>query len=566
MRARIFKLRTRFGLTLFSGLIVGCSKPPTFVPQPYTSKELLSPGDASPREGMTHRQVLEKIFAPQPSCDAGRDLRAPALIRRLTRDEYQNTIRDLFQFTSDLREFIPADEQVLGFRNNSSLNLVSVDHAVAYSRSAGRIADQVLDKKWKDLASCSFEQEGRACIEQFLRDRLLQIWRRPAREEEIQDLLKLYDVGAALSPREGAKLLIRSLLSAPAFLYRTELGKTGQLDAYEWASALSYFFWASTPDAQLLARAADGSLLQDEVLSAEIQRLLTDPKARDGVKAFAESWLAYSQVLAVNKDGNKFPDFTSQIRVLLAQETEDTFDALVRKQGADFKSLMLLDTSLGNEALATYYGVPLEKDADGNTLLKFQGQGRRGIWGQASVLASLSYAHETHPIKRAVFIRQHLLCEELVPPPPTLNIQPPPPREGASTRERFAAHSSVGACKGCHVRIDGIGFGIEDFDPIGRQRTVDNGRPVDASGQAYDIDQQTQNFQGQAQLSEILARSTRAQRCFALQWYRMAHGRIEQEADICAIRELGDRMQSGLSVRDLMIQTITHPSYRQRRF
>lgn len=512
---------------------------------------------------LSHRKVLEKIFAPNVDCSAP-SATVPAQLRRLTRSEFRLTIEGIFGGSFEILKDLPPDESVFGFNNNAALNMVSIDHAVAYARVADRVATTALSRGLRAEIACeeTASPEALASCAQRLIDKFgPRAWRRPLREAETEALKKVFAVGSESGLDAGIKLTIRALLTAPAFLYRSEIGKSGTLDPYEWASALSYFFWSQGPDDALLAKAKDGSILQDEVLQAEVARLLASPRAKEGLKAFADAWTGYAQVLEVGKDQSRFPSFTSEARVRLAQETEDLFDHLVRQTDATYADLLLSDYSFGPQELAAYYQVPWDPSS---RRLDFSGAERRGLLGQASILASLSYAHETHPIKRGKFVRERILCEELLPPPPTINIQPPPPKEGATTRERFAAHSSQPVCKGCHVRIDGIGFGLEDFDAAGLFRTQDNGKAVDRSGELFDVDGQTKPFQGGRELVELLARSERAERCFAVQWFRQAYGRIETEADVCKIRSLGDAFHGGLSVRELMVKVITDPSYRQR--
>ncbi len=542
--------RILLGFALFGGL--ACNEE-----APLSHSQALAPKIET--RALSHKKILDKIFAPSSECSADAGSVAVQL-RRLTRHELRLSVENLFNLNLDIEKDLPPDESVFGFKNNSSLNLVSIDHAVAYARVADKIALAVLDKGLMTELACS-EADGQACASRLIQEWGPRIWRRPLSNAEIPALENVYAIGAEAGIKNGLQLTLRALLTAPAFLYRSEIGKDGKLDPYEWASALSYFFWSSGPDAELLAKAADGSLLNDQVLAQEVQRLLASPRAKEGLKSFVDSWTGYSQVLQVSKDMSRFPQFNSETRVQLARETEDFFDHVVRSSNGSLQDLLLADYSLGDQTLAAYYQVPWES-ASGR--LDFSAQERRGILGHASILASLSYAHETHPIKRGTFIREHILCEELLPPPPTLMIQPPPPKEGATTRERFAAHTAQPVCKGCHIRIDGVGFGMEDFDAIGMLRTKDNNKAVDSSGELFDVDGQTRTYQGGRQLTELLGKSERVERCFALQWFRQAYGRVESEADICTIRSLGSEFHAGMSIRDLMVKVITHPSYRHR--
>ncbi len=551
----------RAALSVFACFFwVACGRPSTAVPASANSQEGAARSLAAT---LGHRQVLEKIFSAAYDCSAGPEA-SPGQLRRLTRAEYSRSAQDALGLALSYEKDLPPDEAVFGFKNNTGLNVVTVDHAVAYARAAQKMAEEFVDTLWVPALSCG-PDGGESCARQFLDRYGRRLWRRPLTGEETQKLLAIYQAGAEVGGRAGALLMLRGLLTAPAFLYRSELGQgeKRQLDAYQWASSLSYFFWSSGPDDALLNRAADGSLMAEDGFKSEIDRLLSSPKARDGLKSFADSWTGYTQVLQVSKDTNRYPLFDGAMRQRLALETEDFFDRIIRQQDGRFADLLGADYTFGDASLAAFYEAPVDR---GTQRIDLSSKPRRGILGHGSILASLAYAGETNPIKRGKFVREHLLCEELLPPPPTLNIQPPPPKEGASTRERFAVHSSLPACKGCHLRLDGAGFGLEDFDAIGRYRTTDAGKPVDASGTLYDLDGTNRAFAGGRQMSEALMQAERSERCFALQWYRMAHGRVESEADVCAVRQLAEELKRGLTVRELMIKVITQSSYRQRSY
>jgi hypothetical protein len=459
---------------------------------------------------------------------------------------------------------IPQEQKVLGFKNNADVSLISSDHAAAYNGVARQISQEFVSNRWATVVSCPISA-GQSCAETFLKDYAPLVWRRAVTDAEIQSLLQLYKTGAGVSPEDGMKLMIRGLLMSPHFLYRSELGQEGKLDAYERASALSFFFWNTTPDRELFRLAQSGELNSDAVFLQQAQRLLQNERAKAGLKAFADAWLNYSAVLNVNKDAVKFPQFNSSLRQLLAAETEDFFNHVVRTEKAGFEELFSADYSLGNQALADFYKSTLVRDGQIQKL-SFTNQNRRGLLGHASILSSLAYATETGPIQRGVFVREHILCEVMAPPPANLQIVPPAPREGATTRERFAEHTASAACSGCHTRIDGVGFGMEDFDAVGLLRSMDHGKPVDSSGRMVGLDGKDFDFNGTMELTQSLATSERAQKCMVVQAFRMAHGRLESESDICSIRRMSQVfVEKKMSVADLLIMIATDASYTNRR-
>ncbi len=519
------------------------------------------PVDISPA---TLRANLEKIFDNDASCDNAVDSGSKSQLRLLTRDEYNRTVRDLFLLTNDFQNSIPAEQKVLGFRNNAQFALVSSDHAAAYSQTAKDISLLVVEPtQWSKLMPCAVS-EGATCAQKFIDTFGTRIWRRLVTDAEKQSLLTLHQVGSDGGAAAGMQLVIRGLLSSPNFLYRSEIGRDGKLTPFEKASALSYFFWGTTPDLELLSTATSGALTDEKILLAQAQRLLGDNRAKEGIKAFADAWLGYTDVLSVNKDASKYPQFNSALRQSLSTETEDFIDYVIRQKKSGWDELMLANYSLGDQGLADFYKAQIST-VDGVSKINYPDQTRKGLLGHASLLASLAHANETGPIQRGKFVREHLLCDILSPPPANLLIQPPAPRIGATTRERFAEHTSVEPCKSCHVKIDGVGFGMEDFDAIGLYQSMDNGKPVDASGQVVGLDGKTVDIKGTGELSSALAQSTRGRKCFAVQAWRMAQGRLESEEDVCNLRKLGNAfVDQNMSMAQLLIQVITDPSYSQR--
>ncbi|MCX6129362.1 MAG: DUF1592 domain-containing protein, partial [Proteobacteria bacterium] len=192
--------------------------------------------------------------------------------------------------------------------------------------------------------------------ESFIRRYGSQVWRRPLSELELQSLMQLYSVGSNIDTSYGMQTMLRGLLSSPNFLYRKEIGQVGALDAYEIASGLSYFFWGSTPDQSLSQAAQSGQLLDPNILLEQAQRLLLDSKAKEGSKSLADAWLNSNAVLSVNKDSQRYPGFTSQLRLLLAKETEDFFDYALRYKKSGFEELFTANYSLGDQALARFSG------------------------------------------------------------------------------------------------------------------------------------------------------------------------------------------------------------------
>lgn len=524
-----------------------------------------TPGGTTPIENPNtpeaRKETIETIMlsagdAADDSCKA-KPLKGRASLRLLTKDEYQNSVKSILKVSGDYRSKLPRDAVFEGFRNNVDFGRVSEDHAALYLEAAIEIADEI-NGNIKSLGGCSAVDE--ACASKFIDAIGRKLWRRPLETAEKDSLKGTYKAGAGSSVRHGMTMMISRMLMSPNFLYRSEIGKDGALTPYELASALSYFFWGTSPDDSLIALAASGKLSEEATLVAEAQRLLKDEKSRFATTEFARAWLDPQSVKGAIKDESIFPGFSQTIRDAMAAEAEDTFDFMVRDD-LKFENLFNSDFSIGNSTLARYYGAELKGDK-----ISFAGTSRKGVLGYGAVLSLLASPKETHPIRRGNFVLGKVFCQYPDPTPPGLNVAVPEYDPKMSTRERFAKHTESQACASCHKAIDGIGLGMEDFDGAGLFRENQAGKKVDTSGVIVNIDgRASSSFSGLGSLSDYIAKSKQAKRCFAVEWYRLAHGHMERPQDICAMRDVANSFESGdMSLGELLVRIITHPSYRSK--
>jgi hypothetical protein len=238
-------------------------------------------------------------------------------------------------------------------------------------------------------------------------------------------------------------------------------------------------------------------------------------------------------------------------------------------QGGTLDALLLADYSFLNEALARHYGVP---GVTGGELRRqaLGGAPRVGLLGHGSVLASYSHSDQSSPIKRGLFIRRRLLCQELPAPPPNAGGVPRVD-PGATTRERFRQHSDSAFCRGCHQFIDGVGFGLERYDAIGAYRERENGLAIDSDGDLSDLEGLGTGthapYRSLRELAQLLASSERAGVCFTRQVLRAAHGQHEDVAeDLCALGSLSRGFRaSGRSIPELLIAITQLPEFVLRR-
>jgi hypothetical protein len=334
------------------------------------------------------------------------------------------------------------------------------------------------------------------------------LFRRPLSDAETQRWTTLAQdsLKAGESPLGTLRLMLEGLLLSPAFLYHPTPSPTGPdlhgtrlIDEFTLASRLSYFLWSAPPDDRLLQLAATSQLRAR--LPAEFDRMLADWRARALTENFTGQWLQLRDLANHSPDYDRFKDFY-KVQNDLKRETETFFDHLIR-ENQPVLDLLTADYTFLNERLAKYYGIPNVK-GDKLQKVSLQDSPRGGVLTHASLLAVTSTPTRTSPVKRGKFLLENILG---TPPPPAPEGVPPIDerkgrREKITLREQLAAHRANASCAGCHAFLDPVGFAFEHFDPIGRYRTEDNGKPIDASGQLV----RGQTFQNLADLRAILAR------------------------------------------------------------
>jgi hypothetical protein len=315
-----------------------------------------------------------------------------------------------------------------------------------------------------------------ACARTNLADLVRRAFRRPATDDEIEGLMPFFHQGDTID--QGMPLAVESILVSPRFLFRFE--PAAGLDDFQFASRLSYFLWSSMPDDQLFQLAAEHRLRDPEVLRAQIQRMLADPKARALVENFGGQWLQTRNLESLQPDPEKFPQFNAELRRDMRHETELFFQSIIRDNRPIVDFLAANYTFL-NQRLAAFYGIPGIEGAQFRRVELPPDSHRGGILTQASVLTVSSYPARTSPVIRGKWILENLLDAAPPPPPPNVpKLDETSLGVTATVRQRLEQHRANPACKSCHARMDPLGFGLENYDAIGHWRTQDGDLPIDA--------------------------------------------------------------------------------------
>lgn len=493
-----------------------------------------------------------------PSCDTAQP--GPSPIRRMTRFEYNNTLRDLLGDTTSPAADFGVEEEALGFNNNAANLVTSVALAEKYMLAAEAISARATEPLSKSV-SCDPAAAGEdACAKSFIASFGKRAFRRPLEQSEQDSLFALYQTGrAAADFREGIRMVIEAALQSPEFLYRVEIASIPgpnpgivRLSDWEMASRLSYFLWGTMPDDALFQAAEAGKLNTKEQIEAQAQRMLDDPRAHDNIREFHRQWLDYERIANVGKDVALFPTWSPTLRDLMREETERFIDAAVFSEGGDLATLLLGTFSFVNPELANFYGLPAPTSGEFERVELDPNQ-RAGLLTMGSLLTINAHSNQTSPVHRGKLVREVFLCDIMPPPPPNVMITVPAPDPNSTARDRFAQHSTDPACHGCHELMDPIGFGFENYDGVGIWRTEENGQLIDATGTIIksDIDG---DFNGVVELAHKLTDSKKAQSCYTKQWFRYAYGRGETAQDQCSMDGINAEFKatSG-NVKDLLL-------------
>jgi hypothetical protein len=395
-------------------------------------------------------------------------------------------------------------------------------------------------------------------------------YRRPITTEELDRLMKLFNAGYKNggSFDGGMQLAMEGILVSPNFLFRVELdpknsgAQVRALNDYELASRLSYFLWSSMPDDELLDLAAAGKLHQDAVLNQQVKRMLADPKAQALADNFAGQWLQLRKLAIIEPNPKQFPGIDNEMKNYMATETKMFFNSVLQnnKPITDFIDC---DYSYINGPLAKLYGI------EGVTGDQFERvkveEPRGGVLTQASVLTVTSNPTRTSPTKRGKWVLEQILGTPPPPPPPGVSQINDEKKQlsGATIRKLMEEHRKNPMCAACHAKMDPLGFGLDNFDAVGRWRTKDGSFDVDSTGTLPS----GESFKGASDLKKILLRDKpEFARALAEKLLTYGLGRGMESADKCSIDAIVKRSaENDYRFESLLIAVIDSDPFRKRK-
>jgi hypothetical protein len=508
---------------------------------------------------------------------------APVLVptprlARLSYPQWSNTVRDLLMIDdiSDIEAGVSRDALV-GFDNEADALYVGEALRAELATAAEKLAERVtgdpaaLDRLIPAQAPSDTAGRARAFIVAFG----MRAFRRPLTDAEVTAHLALFDQGPTLYPEgdafnAGINLVIQAMLQSPHFLYRTELATPAAgavkvpLDGYEVASKLAFALTNTMPDEELFAAAAAGQLSDPAQVAAHAARLIDGPGGTVGLSNFQLQVFRLGTYDGITRDTAVFPDFTPQTPAAMRAEVLQFLDWILR-DGRGVKDFYTAPVGFVSAPLAPLYGITGNFSNDTLTKVDLDPTQRSGLLTQPGFLSSFITGEDPDIIHRGVYIAQRILCVELPPPSPDATPLPPLP-PNVTNRERVERTTGVGTCgAGCHAAlINPLGYAFENYDAIGKYRTLDHGLPVNAADMA-ELDGEYRSFTNGVELSHLLAEAKQTHDCYAQKLMGYLHGRQVATEEKTMVDYYARLSRAGMvSLRDLELALVTSESFLNR--
>lgn len=484
---------------------------------------------------------------------------APEIVmRRLTLDQYQQAIHDVFGPTIEVGGRFDPDFRANGLLAVGAARVgVSSSGMERYDGVARKVASQVVDEDHRDfLVGCKPANEKASdekCATQFLGNIGELLYRRPLTPAELRARVDAANAAATKLGDfyKGLESTLATMLFSPQFLFRLQEAeeypkRSGRyrLDAYSKASQLSFLLWNAAPDPQLLAAARSGALGTQKGLAKEVDRLLASPRLEAGVRAFFSDMLGLDGLDAVAKDSQLFRKFTGDVLVDAREQTlRIVVDHLLTKNG-DYRDLFTTRTTFLTPLLGSVYRIPVDVPDGGWQKYEYPVSGARaGILTQIAFLAEYGHAGSSSPTLRGKAVREVVLCQRVPDPPANVDFSITQDTHNPAyrtARDRLKAHAANPVCAGCHKITDPIGLALENFDSIGEFRTTENEAQIDASGVLDGI-----NFDDAAGLGKAVHGNPNATSCVVNRAFSYGAGRAPTRDDANFIKSLETDFKSG---------------------
>jgi len=505
---------------------------------------------------------------PVPLCD---DLGSSPL-RRISSAQYAHMVQDLLppEFAQQALavEMFPHTVIDDGFSTYATANTVSSSESIAIEDNAEQIAEIFLENietyapQMMSCLSPGFSPDDiESCIDTFIAEFGLRVFRRPLTDGELDIVTTLYDdVAAEDGPELALAALVQYFLQAPAFLYMAERAGDGDqqyvaLDPYELAARIALLMTDSLPDEELLAAAAEGRLSTREEVEAQARRLLDSPNLSRGFVRFHHEWMRGFSLDAASR---VHPLWNEDVHAAASEELGTFAQWFLDETDGTVSTLLSTTAFSPDDRLSEIYAAGADEPGAGP---------RPGILTTAAAMSAQAHAEATSLVSRGAFVRSHVLCMSVPAFPGDVDIDGTlgDYSELPTARERLEPLMLEPSCAGCHVGINPLGFAFEVYDWAGAYRSTENGSPIDTTAELA-IGSIEGEFGDAQELMDTIAQSSEARDCYALHWFRYAVGRAESPDDRCVVEDIqGAFEQADGDVRELLVAIAASDAVRFRK-
>ena len=536
-------------------------------PMPGQNAAPVAPNNTSP--GPENNQQANNTVS-QDRCAVP----ASTPVRRLSHFEYWNTVHALFPGLTLPEIELPADNRPHEFDNDAEALKATGTLVERYFEVGEAITDALVEQEMLGgLIACASDAPSTpaqisSCGRDFVEAQGKRLFRRPLTTAQVDAYSVMFEQDPELAEATFAQrqaFTLQLMLAAPEFLYRFEApsdaiepGVSQALDAYGLATRLSYFLWGTMPDDELFALAEDGTLTRPEVLKAQAERMLADERSRETFTHFHEQWLDIERLGHVTK--KEAEGFEDGIRSSMWAQGTMFIDEVLYNSDGTVEDLFVSPRTFVNTQLAAVYGV--EPPAQGEWA-EIMPDDRAGWLMQPAFLASHGHPDKPSPVLRGTFILERVLCSGVGAPPPNAEAMGNAVEDmitgPLTNREVYdLTTNSELPCTACHQRINPAGYSLENFDTMGRWRSMEaNGLPVDATGAFDDF-----SFDGPLDFAAQLGASPQVERCVTKKWLRYAWSGGPLESSPCLIDDVLEAASASggsVKIRDIQLAIVTHP-------
>ena len=454
----------------------------------------------------------------------------------------------------------PPDDRSVGYVRGASISPEWLD---AVSRAALAAAREVVERLPQLLGKKADQEFTRDEASDFCHRFARIAFRSPVDQQQAERYVDRFFIEQETPATKAVEQSVLAVLTSPRFLYP---GLTGPSDSenqddYATASRLALALWDSMPDRRLRELAGEGKLSHPEAVRHQARRLLRDERTKTKLNKFFEHWLRLDHVGKLSRDPERFPDFDDRVAADMRASLDRLIEEVVWRGDGDLRQLFLTEDLYVNQRLAEFLAIDASIDQENHDRFvkaPVDTRKRSGVVSHPFMVTALAYYRDTSPIHRGVFLARNVLGRSLRPPPEAVAPLAPELAPELTTRERVSLQTSPGACQGCHVLINDLGFTLEEFDAVGRFREIDTGKPVDPSGGYVATDGRRVAFRGARELAEFLANEEDMHRSFVTQLFEhltkqpmLAYGVDAREELLSKFRE------SGYNVRELLVEAAT---------